>query len=135
MTGRVLDEAGQPIAGARVARGSDLRGNEATGEATTDAAGQFSMPGVPPGALILTVQAHGHAPELKSLTAGPGPPPVEFRLGPGHTIRGRIVDAHDKPIAGHRSVPTSGAGTIPCDGIPAPTPTADSAGTTRRRTS
>ena len=41
MTGRVLDEAGRPIAGARVVRGSDLRGQEAIAEATTDAAGRF----------------------------------------------------------------------------------------------
>ena len=31
---------------------------------------------------------------------GPERQAVEFRLGPGRTIRGRIIDAHDKPIAG-----------------------------------
>ncbi len=100
VTGRVLDEAGQPIAGARVARGSDLRGQEAVGEVTTDAAGRFAMQGVSPGGLVLTVQAPGHAPDLMSLRAGAGMAPVEFRLGRGHTILGRIVDAHSKPIAG-----------------------------------
>ena len=100
VTGRVLDQEKRPIAGARVARGSDLRGQEVIGEATTDAAGRFAMRGVSPGELVLTVQAPGHAPDLISLKAGPGMQPVEFQLGRGHTILGRIVDAHDKPIAG-----------------------------------
>ncbi len=100
VTGRVLDEAGQPIGGARVARGSDLRGQETVAEATSDATGRFAMQSVSPGELVLTVQAPGHAPELMSLRAGPGMPPVEFRLGRGHTILGRIVDAHGKAIAG-----------------------------------
>ena len=100
VTGRVLDQARQPIAGARVARGSDLRGTEVIGEATTDATGRFAMRGVSPGELVLTVQAAGHAPNLISLKAEPGMQPVEFQLGRGHTILGRIVDAHDKPIAG-----------------------------------
>ena len=38
-------------------------------------------------------------PDLQSLNAGPDLPPVEFQLGAGHTIRGRLVDAHGKPIA------------------------------------
>ncbi len=100
VTGRVLDQAGQPIGGARVARGSDLRGQEVIGEATTDATGRFTMRGVSPGEVVLTVQARGHAPDLVSLRTGPGLPLVEFQLGPGHKILGRIVDAHDKPIAG-----------------------------------
>jgi RNA polymerase sigma factor (sigma-70 family) len=100
VTGRVLDEAGRPIAGARVARGSDLRGQEAVPEAATDADGRFALMGVSPGPTVLTVQARGHEPDLKTVTAGPGLAPVEFRLGAGHAILGRIVDAHDKPIAG-----------------------------------
>ncbi len=101
------------------------------GEATTDAAGRFAMRGVSPGELVLTVQAPGHAPNLMSLKAGPGMPPVEFQLGPGHRILGRIVDAHDKPIAGAPFLRMSGGGTTRCDGMPGPTPRADSAGMTR----
>ena len=52
------------------------------------------------GELILTAQAKGHAPDLKKLAIGQDRQPVEFRLGPGQTIRGRIIDVHDKPIAG-----------------------------------
>jgi RNA polymerase sigma factor (sigma-70 family) len=100
VTGRVLDDAGRPIAGAWVSRGSDLRGQEAIPGATTDLDGRFTLTVVSPGPTVLTVQARGHEPDLKTVTAGPGLAPVEFRLGAGHTILGRIVDAHDKPIAG-----------------------------------
>ncbi len=91
---------GRPIAGARVAMGSDLRGLEAVPEAVTDAEGRFVLHNVPRGSIILTAQAQGRAPDLKWVNPGPEMSRVEFRLGPGHTIRGRIVDAHDRPIAG-----------------------------------
>jgi beta-lactamase regulating signal transducer with metallopeptidase domain len=37
--------------------------------------------------------------DLKPEQFGPLPPPLEFRLGPGHTIRGRVMDKEGKPIA------------------------------------
>ena len=71
VTGRVLDGDGQPLAGARVAQGSDLRGLKRIKEATSDAAGRFVLPGLPPGPTVLTVEAPGHAPDLMSLERWP----------------------------------------------------------------
>jgi hypothetical protein len=48
----------------------------------------------------MTVQAKGHAPDLRILIVAPNLPPVEFRLGPPHSFRGRVIDLAGAPIAG-----------------------------------
>ena len=49
---------------------------------------------------MLQVKAKGHAPELKPVVAKGGSGPVAIRLGPAHTLTGRVVDSQGKPIAG-----------------------------------
>ena len=48
----------------------------------------------------MTAQSPGRAPELADVVVAPGMKPVEFRLGPGHTIRGRVVNPAGKPLDG-----------------------------------
>jgi RNA polymerase sigma factor (sigma-70 family) len=99
LTGRVLDREGRAIPGARVGQGSNRQAG-ATPEAVTDADGRFTFTGLVAGPVILTVQATGHAPDLRILEAASGAQPIEFRLGPGRSIGGRITDLSGKPIAG-----------------------------------
>jgi protocatechuate 3,4-dioxygenase beta subunit len=98
--GRVIDaDTGRPIQGANVAQGRDRFGSHYP-EATTDADGRFAFKNARPGETVLTVRAKGRAPDLKTVTPGPGAAPVEFRLGPGRTVRGRLVDQQGRPVAG-----------------------------------
>ena len=99
LTGSVRDRAGRPIPGARVVLGGDRQGNAAPA-ILADADGRFAIPGVAPGPAVLTVQAAGRSPDLRELDVAPGVPPVEFTLGPGRSIGGRISDLAGKPIAG-----------------------------------
>ena len=50
--------------------------------------------------MVLTVQARKHAPDLKHVNVSRSMPPVEFRLEPARTIRGRLVDGEGNPVAG-----------------------------------
>jgi len=97
ITGRVLDRDGHPITGASVRLGDGGVNLPAT---KTEAEGQFRIGNATAGESLLTAQAPGHAPEMKSANLRPDLSPVEFRLGPGHTIRGRVVDAQGRPVAG-----------------------------------
>ena len=66
----------------------------------TDAEGYFHIH-LPRGAkMSLTVQVQGYQPATREVSAEPDVPPFEFRLAPGRTLRGRVVNPQGKPIAG-----------------------------------
>ncbi|MHC4646745.1 MAG: carboxypeptidase regulatory-like domain-containing protein, partial [Planctomycetota bacterium] len=101
VAGGVVDFNGQAVSDA------DVRQGEATGyggvdypSARTGADGKFEFRSTRPGQLTLTVRAKGFAPELKEIAVYEGMRPIEFRLGPAHIIRGRVVDSGDNPIEG-----------------------------------
>ncbi len=94
--GRVLDAQGRPIAGASV-RGGSMGYDR--GESKTDVRGEFVLENFAPGASEVTVRAAGFAPDLRAVHAE-DQPTLEFRLGPGHTLRGKVVDRDGHPVAG-----------------------------------
>jgi hypothetical protein len=102
VTGRVIDKQGNPIAGARIYEGDTYWYRSKEPFAKTDSQGNFrSNPtNTKPGRTTLTVQASGYAPDLKVVTIKPGLALLEFRLGPGRVIQGKVVDQAGKPIAG-----------------------------------
>jgi RNA polymerase sigma factor (sigma-70 family) len=96
ITGRVLDVEGHAIIGASVQLGDRFW----LPRVKTEAEGQFRIGNARAGKSFLTAQAPGHAPVMKPVDIRPGFSPVEFRLGAGRTIRGRVVDAQGQPVAG-----------------------------------
>jgi hypothetical protein len=83
--GRVVDEAGNPIAGAKVHASGLTRGTE------TDAAGQFVFGGAAPDESHgLTVTKAGFQPTTTVASAGRGKP-VEIVLRPGLVLTVRVV--------------------------------------------
>jgi RNA polymerase sigma factor (sigma-70 family) len=99
IAGRVVDAADRPIHGARVYRGGD-QSELGVRHADTGPDGRFRFIHVPAGETILTVQAIGHAPDLRKIILGAGLAPVEFRLDPGRKIHGRVFDKKGIPLAG-----------------------------------
>lgn len=87
--GRVLDLAGNPVAGARVAARGPSEG------ATTDARGTFVLPHQPRTTVRVEASADGFLDA--EADAVPGGPLVEFRLAHGALVRGVVRTADGKP--------------------------------------
>jgi hypothetical protein len=104
VTGRVIDDAGTPLVGARVS--FDL---PAPRTATTDGDGAFMFTGVPVGSYRISASKAGFYARQSMSGIGPGSrvtvrggemiDGVEVRLTPGGAITGRIVDEFGDPIA------------------------------------
>lgn len=107
--GRVADHDGKPLVGVAVRAGFDRFGtNEPT--TTTDADGKFVLTKCKAGRSLVTVQGTGFAPQFKEVAVSERIEPLKFVLGPGHTVRIRVVDAEGKPIPGTIMVPDTWRG-------------------------
>jgi len=94
--GRVLDAQGHPVVGASVGYGDHFNYQS---QSKTDAGGEFLLDNCVPGASVVTVGAAGHSPDLREVHPE-DQPALEFRLGPAHPLRGKIVDHEGHPVAG-----------------------------------
>ncbi|MAG93829.1 MAG: hypothetical protein CMJ48_08785 [Planctomycetaceae bacterium] len=94
VTGKVTDEAGQPIAGALIRTKflNDIR------EAKTNAGGIYHLNGCEPRMARIVVSAKDRATDMKELRIDPEMDPVDFRMQPGGKIRIRVVDAKGNPL-------------------------------------
>jgi protocatechuate 3,4-dioxygenase beta subunit len=100
VSGRVLDDRGAPVAGAKVelipGAGGLLR-EVSAGDGT------FRFAGVPAGSVHLRASLDGFMPATESLTVGDSPVHgVDLRLAPGGAITGRLLGVKPEELAGVR---------------------------------
>ena len=101
ISGRVLDTQGNPIRGADVVDSTGgLTFLDYLRHAQTDADGRFHFHLARGGDMTLTLQVKGYQPSTVQARAEAGASPIEIRLAPSRGLRGRVVDAQGKPIAG-----------------------------------
>jgi beta-lactamase regulating signal transducer with metallopeptidase domain len=95
VSGKVSDEAGNPIAQALVRTKfvNDIR------EARTGNDGVYRLGGCEPRAVRIVVSAKGRATDMRELNIEPEMGPVDFQMKPGGTVRIRVLDADDKPVS------------------------------------
>jgi len=98
--GTVYGSDGKPLAKASVGTGGDRVPSNTIPVIRTDDNGKFTFNAKPGDLVVVTVKADKHAPDLKQFTVAAKNEPLEFRLEAGKTLKGRVVDAAGKPVAG-----------------------------------
>lgn len=106
VAGRVVDAAGEPLAGVEVhvyARDllTGMTGASADERVATGADGRFTLPDLTPGAVVdLMFQAAGFAQETVMGVTAPTERPLLVELAASAVVAGRVVDALGAGIAG-----------------------------------
>ncbi len=94
VSGKVTDDAGNPIEGAllRTKFVNDIR------EAKTDETGRYTLVGCEPRMAKIVVSAKGRATDMQEVQIKPEMKPVDFQMQPGGKVRIRVLDEDDNPI-------------------------------------
>jgi hypothetical protein len=102
LSGRVLDEKGQPVANASLilGAGNQIFPSRDTPETRSDERGHFEFRRISAGQKLIGVKAEGFAPMLKTLSMKSGSAPLELHLSHGAPLRLQIVDKEKRPIPG-----------------------------------
>jgi thiol-disulfide isomerase/thioredoxin len=98
LSGRVVDEAGKPVADASLTRNREWRNPAAA--LSTDTNGQFKIVNLKPGEMYLTIQAKGLAGQTRLLDLKNSMPELKIEMAPGKILQGKVVDPAGKPITG-----------------------------------
>lgn len=141
LTGTAVDNAGKPVAGIQV-RADNPMGIDGRGyplpdavSTTTDAAGKFTLAGLPQGHAQLFASATGYlAADILKLYDLPAKEPLEIRVNATGSVKGRVllppggarnqVDVHIAPEGGEKvgswggSMQAHDDGTFAFDGVP-----------------
>jgi hypothetical protein len=93
VSGRVVDDSGQPIVGAqlRTQMSNVLR------QATTDKEGKFALTGCKAGPTRVVISAPGKATMLEIVDVAADMQPLEFTMQPGRHLRIRVLDPDGNP--------------------------------------
>ncbi len=115
--GRVLDDAGTPIAGAVVSVG--LEGRRRPVRQDTDAEGRYRIDGLEAGTWYVRAGAPGRIRTEAEAVEVAGPTEKDFTLLPGATVRGRVTEAGGSaPIFGATVVAMSRSGRADAETAP-----------------
>jgi hypothetical protein len=93
LTGRVVDETGEPIVGAKLR--SQI--SNVLRQATTDNDGKFALTGCKAGPTRVVISAPGKATMLEIVDADADMQPLEFTMQPGGHLRIRVLDPDGNP--------------------------------------
>jgi 5-hydroxyisourate hydrolase-like protein (transthyretin family)/protocatechuate 3,4-dioxygenase beta subunit len=103
--GTVLTYEGKPATSARVV----LRRNnnpermleiEVAGSVRTDGDGRYYLEGVPLGPQNVSADQEGYQRTVRDVDVQRGPNRLDFRLGQGYGITGRVIDGSGRPLVG-----------------------------------
>lgn len=99
VTGKVVDEAGRPVAGATL-RARDAASRNRAHEFTTDLAGRFELRNWDAAKVLISAERDGYRGTTVTVPTGTDAAEAKIVLHPGQPLRLRVLDDQGNPIPG-----------------------------------
>ncbi len=100
VAGAVVDQWGQPVAGATVSEGTQWGNLKILSRVETGYSGQFWFSNRPPREIILAASADGYASASTIVAIKPGMGLTQIQLPPELPLKGRVINQDGEPVVG-----------------------------------